>query len=201
MKNILLALGLVASVGCTYLTPMNKKLIGEDFIRTRQLDKKQLERVIEQENIQTIINLRGDAAGEFWYDIETRVAEEQEIAHYSIGLSAHEFPEKKDLLELLSLLEKETYPLLVHCQYGADRAGFSSVIYRHHILKQPIKKAKKEFSIKHGHIKYFPMDYIIDTYEESGADNFRSWVEQEYDPVTLREKYKKKPIILGVLFN
>ncbi|MBR9703224.1 dual specificity protein phosphatase family protein [Candidatus Woesearchaeota archaeon] len=201
MKKIFLVLGLVVSVGCTYLTPMNKGVIGEAFVRTRQLNETQLERVIEKENIQTIINLRGEVKGESWFDAETRVAEEQEITHYSIGFSAHDFPEKKDLLELVSLLEKEIYPLLVHCQHGADRAGFSSVIYRHHILKQPIKKAKKEFSINHGHIKYFPLDHIIDTYEESGAKDFRSWAEQEYDPEELRESYKKKPIFLGVLFN
>lgn len=194
-------MSLTTVLGCSYITPMNKEVISEDFVRTRQLNKKQLEQVIKRENIQTILNLRGEHIGEQWFDDEKRIAEENDVQFYSLPFRANVFPSQEILLDLLDRLEEGSYPLLVHCQHGADRTGFASVIYRHNILKEPINKAKKELQMTHGHIKYYPLDYIIAVYEQSGAQDFRAWVNEKYSPEELEKTYKKKPIILGVLFN
>ena len=56
--------------------------------------------------------------------------------------------------------------MLMHCKSGADRAGLMSVLYRFLHEGVPLKEAKKELSLKYGHIRQAHtgiLDYFFET--------------------------------------
>ena len=52
------------------------------------------------------------------------------MIYYDLPLSATRRPTRRELLQLIDLLETCSYPLLIHCKSGADRTGLASALYR-----------------------------------------------------------------------
>jgi hypothetical protein len=84
-----------------------------------------------------------------------------------------------------------------------------SALYRHLKLGEPIERARKQLSLRFGHIRQADtgvLDYFFDRYLEDSAKRpipFLDWVEQVYDPKELRRTFHAKgwanKIVNGVL--
>jgi len=124
----LLVLMLVFSQpSCTTLTT-NFHVVEEGrFYRSAQLNKRELSKKIEEYDIKTVINLRGERPGAAWYEAEKKLCEQFGIKFVSIAFSSK--PSRQRIEELLSVFDSAQYPIYVHCQGGRDRAGLASVIY------------------------------------------------------------------------
>ena len=102
------------------------------------------------------------------------------------------------LREAAKLFETLKYPALFHCKSGADRAGLMSALYLLIHLKRPVEEAQKELNWKFGHFKSAKtgiLDYFLETYAEAHKQSgieFMQWVDLEYDPIELTEKFKTK---------
>ncbi len=73
--------------------------------RSKQLTGEELTQVIEDYGIKSIISLRKVEPEKKWYQDELQVAQEKNIHHVSIGMSAKRLPHKRDLLTLLNAYE------------------------------------------------------------------------------------------------
>ena len=80
--------------------------------------------------LKSILNLRGGGPGDWWYGLEIRSAREAGMTYYDLPLSATRRPTRRELLQLIDLHNRCSYPLLIHCKSGADRTGLASAIYR-----------------------------------------------------------------------
>ena len=141
--------------------------------------------------LKSVLNLRGGGPGDWWYGNEIASARESGIAYYDLPMSATRRPTRRELLQLIDLLESCSYPLLIHCKSGADRTGLASALYRMVRRGEPPENALTSFSIEFGHIPFFGTEHLHEPLKEyaawlesNGLDHsaarFRTWVRNDF---------------------
>jgi protein tyrosine phosphatase (PTP) superfamily phosphohydrolase (DUF442 family) len=144
--------------------------------------------------VKTILNLRGERrCGSYW--LERAACARHGVALVNFQVRSRAAPSKEELRGARDVLEQVEYPILMHCKSGSDRAGLMSVLYKH--LKQgvPIAEAKRQLSLRFGHIRQSDTGILDAFFERYLADTanrpmaFFDWVEQVYDPCELKASY------------
>ena len=141
--------------------------------------------------LKSVVNLRGGGPGDWWYGNEIKSARESGIAYYDLPLSATRRPTRRELLQLIDLLDRCSYPLLIHCKSGADRTGLAVALYRMVRRAEPPEAALGSFSIEYGHVPFFGTEHLHEPLQEyaawlqsagltHSATRFRTWVRNEY---------------------
>lgn len=109
----------------------------------------------------------------------------------TLKITGKAFPEKDALLELTRSLKEIEKPLLIHCQSGADRTGLASVIYRHVVEGESIQVARKELSLKHGHLSS-QSGFLFGQYSRSAEHiSFETWVEEYYEKEDFENRFNR----------
>lgn len=162
-------------------------LIGMDFYpiadgqayRSRQPDAVLLEHVIKDLGVRTVINLRGENAGEPWYDAEVERVAELGAALVDIPMSASHPPSSEVLLQLYEAFLTVDHPILIHCKGGADRTGAASAIWRMTVAGDSRQDALSELDCRYGHFRqYTPaMDWLAEVFVPDA-----NWITTQYDP-------------------
>jgi protein tyrosine/serine phosphatase len=174
-----------SDVGITNLYEIDKGR----YFRSAQLSKANLEKLVRESGIKTIINLRGENVGEKWFDDEAQVVKEWGIQHINISMSADRLPHRKDLLKLLDAFRTAERPLLVHCKAGADRTGEASAIYQMLYMGKSRKDAMKMLSPFYLHLSLTKpaKDYFVQSVWQN-----EQWAYDSYDPCKADYKYYDK---------
>lgn len=158
----------------------NFRVIADDrAYRSAQLDPESLRLVLDTYGIRTVVNLRGENEDALWYRNERAVAEEADIELVDIAMSAGRLPPREVLLLLYDTYQTAEYPILIHCQSGADRTGAAAAIWRMVVGGEPREVAQKELSPLYGHFRgrYPAMDELIRIFQPH-----REWIANEYTP-------------------
>jgi protein tyrosine phosphatase (PTP) superfamily phosphohydrolase (DUF442 family) len=147
--------------------------------------------------IKTIVNLRGEQSfGTRW--LEERACARHGVTLVNLELKSRAPPTRAKLLAIRKLLGRVEYPILVHCKSGADRAGLMSAIVRHERDGVPIEEAKKQLSLRFGHVGSADtgvLDAVFQRYLEDKAKTgieFWDWVETVYDPDQVSKSFKAR---------
>jgi protein tyrosine phosphatase (PTP) superfamily phosphohydrolase (DUF442 family) len=147
--------------------------------------------------IRTIVNLRGERdCGSYW--LERRACERHGIQLVNYQVRSRAAPTREELKGAKRLFDEVEYPMLMHCKSGADRAGLMSVLYRYLHEGVPLEEAKKELSLKYGHIRQAHtgiLDYFFERYIADNARRpmpFFEWVDTVYDPDELKSTFRSK---------
>jgi protein tyrosine phosphatase (PTP) superfamily phosphohydrolase (DUF442 family) len=141
--------------------------------------------------LKSVLNLRGGGPGDWWYGNEIKTAKQSGIAYYDLPMSATRRPTRRELLQLIDVLDSCPYPLLIHCKSGADRTGLASALYRMVRRGEPPKTALTSFSIEFGHIPFFGTEHLHEPLQEyaawlesngleHSAARFRTWVRNDF---------------------
>lgn len=145
--------------------------------------------------VKTVINLRGDQSfGTTW--LEERACRQNGLKLVNFKLRSRAAPSREELHAIRQLLESISYPVLVHCKSGADRAGLMSALYQHVRNGMPIAEAKKQLALKYGHIRQADtgvLDYFFECYEAANSASqvgFWDWVDTAYDPEAVNRNFK-----------
>ncbi|MEM6711977.1 MAG: sulfur transferase domain-containing protein [Pseudomonadota bacterium] len=156
-----------------------------------------------QRGIKTIINLRGGR--QFGsYPLELEAAEKASIRLVDLQLRSRALPTLEELEALERLFQEITYPAVVHCKAGADRASLASALY-FLIVHEDADKALGQMTIKFGHIKGSKtgvLDAMIETYLRDGAprgQSFMTWVRDGYSPEAIAAAFR--PNLFGSFFG
>ncbi len=194
---LLLLAMIISATGCGTGPFTNKGYLGpnDQFIRMAQPSESDLEKVLEDDDIRSIVCLRDHNPGKEWYDTELAFAEANELDFYAVRLSKNRLPTREQLGDLIVIYKTAEYPMLVHCQSGSDRTGFAAVVYRLVILDEPLDDALESFSIWHGHIqRNTPLDQLFEFYrEEADGRSFEEWYLHDYDVERLNAKLDPSP--------
>jgi protein tyrosine/serine phosphatase len=135
--------------------------------RSAQPTAGELEAVIDVLGIRTVLNLRGPNAGKAWYDVEAAICAEKDVRLVDVALSARWLPPPDRLAEVIDALKTAEYPMLIHCNGGADRTGMVSAVYRMTILGHERAAALEELSPEFLHFRQWNpcMDTLAELYE------------------------------------
>jgi hypothetical protein len=155
--------------------------------RSAELTGDTLRRVLASRHIATVINLRGfnDAP---WYGSEISVCRQMHVDHDDIALSAQLVPPPAKLDHLLDDFDHARYPVLFHCQGGADRSGLVGTLYLVVYRGVPLDTAEREqLTWRYGHVRggeTRAMDEFFDLYRRtSGGLPLRAWIETRYPAI------------------
>lgn len=163
----------------------NEAEIDKDFFRSNHPSPRRLRRFKEVGG-RTIINLR---AGQGFAQnvIEKQQCAELGLDYICIPISSVDLPQKKQVLDLISIFETAQRPVLMHCKSGADRTGIASGIYELHMLQRSPSEAAKQLTIRHAHLGFSEKAVLREFFKlyEDAFNNgvpFLEWVNEVYDP-------------------
>lgn len=173
----------------TALFPVKTVVEGKVF-RGRQLSSEELERLINEKGIKSVINLRGPAAGLKWFENEKRITQKYKVDFYSVSLPSDDLPLYDRLNQLVEILKTARRPIFIHCRRGIDRTGLASALALAIELDPPIRSLKAQMSIKYGLLPFDnsigPM--LFNLYEQWLKENTKThtlqnllyWIKNSY---------------------
>lgn len=136
---------------------------GEVF-RSNQVTTEALASYAAEHGIRSVLNLRGAEPGVAWYDDEIAASAALGLVHVDFRMTASAPFSEADAERLIALMRDMPKPLLVHCQYGADRTGLAMALYMGAIRGVGKTEAGAQLSIRYGHVSLpflssaYPMD-------------------------------------------
>jgi protein tyrosine/serine phosphatase len=160
--------------------------------RSAQPSEQRLRDWINEYNIKTVINLRGESSHDFLVG-ERRVTDEMGVELINIRFSAVNLPTRRWLGELIEALETAEKPILLHCRDGADRSGVASVLAAMAVGNERLDEAWTELSWYYMHFDESP-DHIAgliqrfdawrdqDPSREGNWEEFKHWAAEVYRP-------------------
>jgi protein tyrosine phosphatase (PTP) superfamily phosphohydrolase (DUF442 family) len=179
--------------------------------RSGQLTGAGLSRAIRSKGLRTVLNLRGGNPSERWYQEERGASLAQGATLVDFAMASDMDLSRYQARALVDLLDRCEKPMLIHCQWGAERTGLASAFAE---LLRPggsLESARGQFT---PYYLYLPirdgltMRRHIDRYEAwlagqgigHSSSAFRRWIRDGYDPGSpSREDWPYDPYPLVVL--
>jgi len=169
--------------------------LSNDAFRSNHPSPVFIKKLKKDNQVKTIISMRkADSTGQ--YRLEKQTCDDIGITLINHPMSSRRFPDANKIIQAKTILEEAEYPILIHCKSGADRAGMMSVFYKHFILKQPIKQALSELSMKYGHFRWADtgkLDVFFEAFLQFEQQNpnisFTEWVQDHYDKPKLNAEF------------
>jgi protein tyrosine/serine phosphatase len=184
--------------GVLRLVYLNQHALGPQMWRSAQPAPHQIRSMAKggiTGGLKTIINLRGERlCGS--YLLERRACEQMGITLVNCQVRSRAAPSREELRRVRDVFDTIEYPALLHCKSGADRAGLTSVLYRHLKEGVPLAEAKNELSLRYGHIRQADtgvLDYFFERYltdNERRPMPFFEWVETVYDADEVKRAFE-----------
>jgi protein tyrosine/serine phosphatase len=149
---------------------------------------------LARKGIRTVVNLRANAATST-YEFEKAACAQAGITLVDFRIRSRDVPTREELRAARELFGRLDYPILMHCKSGADRVGLMSALYQHVRRGVPIAEAKRELSLRYGHIRQADtgvLDYFFERYLDADAKApmpFFEWVETVYDPQEVKRSF------------
>jgi protein tyrosine phosphatase (PTP) superfamily phosphohydrolase (DUF442 family) len=155
------------------------------FYRSGQMSGDGLRDAARRLGLKSVLNLRGEAASKDWFREESAAVQELGLASHHVRMSAVRLPRPGEVKALIDALERGPYPMIVHCNAGADRSGLASAIYLIVVEKKSVKEAvDAQLTWRYGHLPFgqaAPMDEFFSLYERHGAGkDFQAWALEDY---------------------
>jgi protein tyrosine/serine phosphatase len=142
--------------------------IDDDVYRSGQLNSYNLSFYLNQFEIKTVLNLRGESKKE-WFLNEKNILDEHNVSMLNFGMSNRNFYDYNKTSHIVNLIKNAKKPLLIHCNGGADRTSLASALYQYAIKNKTKEEAKKEMAWFYGHLPsirpyVIAMDKSFDNY-------------------------------------
>jgi len=170
--------------------------------RTYQPSPASLKRWKER-GVKTVINLRGDKPSGFYF-LEQEACEKLGLDLVTFRVYSRDAPSKEILHGARALFDNISYPALMHCKSGADRAGLMAALFLFFHEGASLERALEQLSLRYGHIKQGKtgvIDYAFSQYfdyakangkSRSSVDDFFEWVDGDYDAVAAKQTFGSK---------
>jgi protein tyrosine phosphatase (PTP) superfamily phosphohydrolase (DUF442 family) len=168
-------------------------VIGDQVYRSAQLSPDDLLATIRRFGIRSVINLRGPCPTFPWYREECTLLEQAGVERYDVMFCSYSMPAVHEMRQFLHVLETCTYPVLMHCRRGADRAGLASSLTLLLKTSASVADASQQLSWRYGHLPFFrrsDIGQVLALYEswllsrksEHRPELLRAWIRDQYKP-------------------
>ncbi len=161
--------------------------------RAAQPSASGLTRSVRRDAIKTVLNLRGANPDQAWYRSEKEATLASGATQVDFPMSSDQWLSREQATTLLEVLDGSDYPILIHCEWGAERTGLIAAVCA---LLQPgstLEDGRREFSayylylpVKDGlvmraHVESYAR-WLAERDERHSPDVFRHWLRQSYEP-------------------
>lgn len=184
---------LLVDYGITRTIFSNRHKFATDAWRSAQPAPHHI-RWMAKRGVKTVINLRGDQSfGTRW--LEEQACKKHGLKLVDLTLRSRAAPEREEFRAVRDVLQSVEFPILLHCKSGADRAGLMSVLVQHLHHGMPIEQARKQLSLRFGHVRHADtgvLDYVFECYLADNAETpiaFWDWMETKYDPAEINRTF------------
>ena len=116
--------------------------------RSGQMPASALARTIRDYQIKTVLNLRGPNK-DSWYAVERATTLEAGATQVDIPMSSCVWMSRAQLRTLIETFDTAEYPILIHCQWGAERTGLASAFAELLRPGSTLEDARRQFSIRY----------------------------------------------------
>lgn len=147
-----------------------------------------------------MLNLRGRNPDRPWYVAERGAALGAGAVQVDFPMSSDQWLSHDQVRTLLSILDDCSYPILIHCEWGAERTGLVSAFCE--LLREgsSVERARREFSayylflpMKDGLVMRGHLDAYASWLATSGRGHspgaFRRWLTRDYRPGSPSREY------------
>ena len=112
LLGLLLISASVASYAAVVRYLGNVHVVDEGKLyRSARLERDQLEQVVRKFGIKSILNVRGEASGESWYENEISLSKDLHLTHFDYGLSASDPVTIGQMNEIVKFLRDAPKPI------------------------------------------------------------------------------------------
>lgn len=122
--------------------------------RSAQLNEDKLSDVISTYGIKSVINLRGENHGLWWYDDEMKVSAALGVSHFNVRMTAVRDTDDATVTQLMETMRTAPRPMLIHCESGSDRTGLAAALYERFLKEKPAEIAAGQISFRYGHFPW-----------------------------------------------
>jgi protein tyrosine phosphatase (PTP) superfamily phosphohydrolase (DUF442 family) len=158
-----------------------------------------LERFVREHGIRTVVNLRGCCPGADWYRAEAEAASALGVSLEDVNFSATRLPSPQSVGQLVELIDRADYPILFHCQQGADRTGLASALAVLLRTDATLEEGLRNLGLATGHLAVgrtrhvdrffaFYAEYLAKTATTHSPDTLRAWIRDDYCPAEGRAR-------------
>lgn len=182
-----------------------------ELYRSAQLGPGALTRKIEDYQIQTVLNLRGPNPETNWYRDERIATISAGATQIDVAMSSDYWLTREQALTLIDVLDTCERPILIHCQFGAERTGLVSAFAELLRPGSTLADARAQFSVWYlflplsdgkvmlGHLNRYEQ-WLKARSLVHNPDWFRHWVREEYEPgIPSRDNWPYDPYPLKVV--
>ncbi len=199
------ALGAALAVGWHFAAILGtanlRTVIPGRVYRSAQPHTNTLAYLARRHGVRTVLNLRGCAPPLGWYQAETRDTVALDLDQEDFTFSASRMPSPVSIRHLIDVLDRATYPIVLHCYQGVDRTGLAAACVLLLQTDTPLPQARRQMSLQTGHVALGRTRYIgrfFDAYERWLADLglshspavFRVWATKHYCPAQARSDWQ-----------
>jgi protein tyrosine phosphatase (PTP) superfamily phosphohydrolase (DUF442 family) len=168
--------------------------------RSAQLDGPGFARLIREKGIRTILNLRGPNPDQPWYRAELAASKAANVTHIDLPMASDQWLSHEQAESLLSVLDTCDFPLLIHCEFGAERTGLVSAVVELLDPASSLDDAEGQFTLRHlflpikdgrvmlGHLRQYEA-WLAARGEPHSPDRFRRWLARDYRPGSPSREY------------
>jgi protein tyrosine phosphatase (PTP) superfamily phosphohydrolase (DUF442 family) len=176
--------------------------------RSDQMTGSSIAKTVGTYGIRTVLNLRGPNPAQPWYLAERAATTGAGATQVDVPMSSCEWMSRAQLRALVRVLDSCDYPLLIHCQWGAERTGLVSAFSE---LLRPgatLADAEHQFSVRYlflpikdgkvmaEHLAQYETWLRAHEWEHS-PERFRQWVAVGFIPLSpSREQWPYDPLPL-----
>ena len=161
-RRIIIVAATVVAISLTITGAMFSVRFSDNFdvveagvaYRSGQLWPDELETIVRQSGIRSIVSLSPPEPDQPWYRGEVAISAARNITRYEMPLSPRKELTSAELCQLLTLLKEAPKPLLIHSRNGADSTGLAAAIFKYAIASRPVEEAKSQLSVRYGHFPF-----------------------------------------------
>lgn len=197
-------------VGWTWATG-NVAQVAPGVYRSAQLGPEALARTIRTRGIKTVLNLRGRNLDQPWYRAERSATLARGATQIDVALASDHWMSREQARSLFNVLATCQRPVLIHCEWGAERTGLAAAFAE---LLRPgatLDDARAQFStaflflpmrdglVMCGHLDRYA-SWLTSTGRVHAPAEFHHWVFEVYRPgLPSREHWPCNPYPLAVV--
>jgi protein tyrosine/serine phosphatase len=175
----------------------NLHRLSDEMWRANQPSPRQIAAHKAERGVRTIVNLRG-VSTRGYYLLEQEACADQGIELVDYQVFSRDTPTRETVLGVRALFADLSYPALMHCKSGADRAGLMSVLYLIARKGVAVSEAVEQLSFRYLHIrqgKTGMLDAFFQSALDAGADqpdDFFRWIAEDYDRMAVKTAFLER---------